>query len=86
MGINAFSPKTAPKTRAFALNLMGNENAVTIDVWMMRAAGIPDNVKLASANRYSILSDIITRLAHRNNLTPAQTQAIIWCAVRGRVA
>ena len=83
-GIGAFNPATAPKTHAFALNLIGDDNAVTIDMWMVKAAGLPKDYRLTVGNRYAILSDIVTRLACRNNLTPAETQAIIWIAARGK--
>jgi hypothetical protein len=83
-GLDTINPASAPKVYAFALNLLGDDQAVTVDMWMLAAAGLPGNLKLTSANRYNTLADIITRLARRNDLTPAETQAIIWVAQRGR--
>jgi hypothetical protein len=71
------------KTNAFAHNLAGDYSRVTIDMWMAIAAGLDPN-KGISASDYATISGIVTRLAHRNNLTPAQVQAIIWVAQRGR--
>lgn len=71
------------KTNAFAHNLAGDQSRVTIDMWMAIAAGMDHN-RAISAKDYAALSGIVTRLAHRNNLTPAQAQATIWVAVRGR--
>lgn len=82
--MNAVNPDTAPKIFAFAQNLMGDMQPVTIDAWMLRAAGLPGDLKLKDKGRYATISAIVSRLAHRNDLTPAQCQAIIWVAVRGR--
>lgn len=81
--LNGIDALKGRKTNAFAHNLAGDQSRVTIDMWMVIAAGMDPN-KSISAKDYATLSGIVTRLAHRNNLTPAQTQAIIWVATRGK--
>ena len=71
---------SGPKVRAFARNLTGDYNAVTVDVWILKYF----NKKIASPKIYQELSDRITRLAERYGLRPAEMQAIIWSIVRDR--
>lgn len=70
-----------PKTNAFARAIAGDENAVVIDVWMMRAAG----AKVDSPNKtqYTEMSEAVAKVAERFNMTPRTTQALIWIMVRG---
>ena len=81
--LNGIDALEGRKTNAFAHNLAGDYSKVTIDMWMVIAAGMNPDRKI-SAKDYAALSGIVTRLAHRNYLTPAQAQATIWVAVRGR--
>lgn len=71
-----------PKTRAFAANLNGDEDQVTLDVWMVRAFGITESM-LDRVGVYDALSAIVRRLAARYDVTPAQLQAVVWIHVRG---
>ena len=71
-----------PKVRAFAANLTGDESQVTIDVWMLAAAG----VKYANIGNRRAIERSIRAIAEENNLTPAQVQAIIWTTIRDRWA
>lgn len=71
---------TGPKTMAFFNNLIDNEQAVTVDIWMYRAAGVyADN----NGNREAIRNAIV-EIAKDTDLTPAQIQAIIWITIRDR--
>lgn len=81
--LNGIDALKGRKTNAFAHNLAGDYSRVTIDMWMAIAAGIDPNRNI-SVRDYATLSGIVTRLARRNDLTPAQVQATIWVAVRGR--
>jgi len=75
------------KTNAFARNLSGDLNAVTIDTWMIKAAGIvrePGKKKGINDTEYNTLALALTNVAKANNMPPAVVQAIIWCQVRGR--
>lgn len=69
------------KTNAFARAIAGDTDAVVIDVWMMRAAGM----KTDSPNKgqYLALSNAVRKVAADNGITPRTAQALIWIIVRG---
>ena len=71
---------SGPKTRAFFNNLIGNEYEVTVDVWMLRAAGL----EVANKGNMDNIADSVRRIARYRRLTPAQVQAIIWTVKRDR--
>lgn len=71
------------KTNAFARNIAGDLNAVTIDTWMIQAAGM-SGTKGINKTQYGILSDAITELASEYGVSPAQLQALVWIVSRGR--
>lgn len=77
-----FDALNGRKTNAFARNIAGDANAVTIDVWMIRAAGMDAN-KGVNDTEYRILAEVVKELAAERNLTPATAQALIWIIVRG---
>lgn len=72
----------APKTRSFAANILGNEHAVTVDVWAARAAGFTE-AELSRAGVYEAIAHAYRLAAKRQGITPAQMQAIVWTVVRG---
>lgn len=69
------------KTNSFAKAIAGDENAVVIDVWMLRAVGIEK--KTPNQTQYKQLADAVTKVAFDNGMTPRATQALIWIVVRG---
>jgi thermostable 8-oxoguanine DNA glycosylase len=69
------------KTNAFARAIAGDEQAVVVDVWMMRASGI--GVDNPNKTQYTDISEAITTVASEFGLTPRTTQALIWIMVRG---
>jgi hypothetical protein len=69
------------KTNAFAKAIAGNENAVVIDVWMLRALGIEK--KTPSQSQYKEMADAVTAVATKHGMTPRAMQALIWIVVRG---
>lgn len=78
------------KTNAFAHNIAGDLDAVTVDVWMLKAAG-EDHTKSPNKTKYNAISDAI-RIAAANGvqvknrrvyLKPAQYQALVWIIIRG---
>lgn len=76
---------TAPKTRAFAAAILGDPDAVVIDVWSARVAGIPNSDRcLRRVGFYDAAADIYRRLAHTHAITPAALQAVTWTVVRGK--
>ncbi len=71
---------SGPKVRSFYQNLIGNENAVTIDVWMLKFFGIHN--KGLTVKQYGKLADKVRRYAKRIGLTPSSLQAILWTYTR----
>jgi hypothetical protein len=69
------------KVNNFYQNLIGNEQAITIDIWMMRYAGFGDI--MPSVKHRDIIETNIRRDASEAGITPAQRQAEIWAHVRG---
>ena len=81
IGFDALNGK---KTNSFARNIAGDENAITIDIWMMRSAGLTKD----SPNKtdYSQLSEAIEKIAQETAMTPRTIQALIWVVYRGSAA
>ena len=69
------------KTNAFAKAIAGDEDAVVIDVWMLRAVGIER--KTPNQTQYKELEDAVKKVAFDNGMTPRAMQALIWIVVRG---
>lgn len=69
------------KTNAFARAIAGDENAVTIDVWMCYAAEL--NTNAPNKTQYNELSQAVRDVAHEIKLSPRATQALIWIIYRG---
>jgi hypothetical protein len=76
-----FDALNGQKTNAFARAIAGDEDAVVIDVWMMKAAG--SKTSTPTKLQYFHMTDAINRLAYKYNLTPRTTQALIWIIIRG---
>lgn len=74
--------KKALKTQNFARNIMGDENAVTIDVWMARLVGVSER-QLKLVGVYEALAHCFRLAAKRLGISPAQLQAVVWTVVRG---
>ena len=70
-----------PKTNAFARAIAGDENAVVVDVWMMRAGGF--GIDSPNKTQYTDVTNAIKTVANKFSLTPRTTQALIWIMVRG---
>ena len=69
------------KTNAFARAIAGDENAVTIDVWMCYAGGLDSNSP--NKTQYREMSQAVVDVARELGLTPRTTQALIWIIFRG---
>jgi hypothetical protein len=78
MGFNALK---GMKTNAFAKAIAGNEQAVVIDVWMLRAVGIEK--KTPNQTQYNELVNAVKAAAFEVGMTPRSAQALIWIIVRG---
>jgi hypothetical protein len=76
-----FDALKGQKTNAFARAIAGDTDAVVIDVWMMRAAGMDNDSP--NKSQYKMLSDLVRLMASEHGLTPRTTQALIWIVKRG---
>ena len=72
----------APKTRSFAANIRGDLNAVTVDVWASRIAGVSEQ-QLGRVGVYEAIAHAYRLEAKRAGVLPAQLQAITWIVIRG---
>ena len=70
-----------PKTNAFARAIAGDEQAVVIDVWMLRAVGIEK--KTPNQSTYNELASAVKKVAFDYGMTPRAMQALIWIMIRG---
>ena len=79
--ILGFDALKGQKTNAFARAIAGDENAVVVDVWMMRAAGSEKDSP--NKTEYAEISEAVVKIANRFQMTPRTAQALIWILVRG---
>ena len=73
------------KTWSFAHNIAGDLDAVTLDVWMLRSAGL-DHKKTPGKKLYLELAESVRNAAllfDLGSLKPAQYQALVWIITRG---
>jgi hypothetical protein len=82
--VHGFDALKGQKTNAFARAIAGDTDAVVIDVWMMRAAGMQTDSP--NKTQYNILSDAVRKVAGEFHLTPRTAQALIWIVKRGSAA
>ena len=75
-----FGP-TAPKTRAFALNIAGDREAVTVDVWAARVADL-DETLLSRVGAYDAIAHAYRLAARRRGVDSATMQATCWIIQR----
>lgn len=79
--ILGFDALKGPKTNAFARAIAGDENAVVVDVWMMRAAGV--GVDSPNKTQYTDISQAVKQVSEKYGMTPRSMQALLWILVRG---
>lgn len=78
-----------PKVKAFAANILGDREAVTVDVWAMRVAipAMADTRALDRAGVYDAVAHAYRLAAARRGVDPATMQAVCWVVARnGRSA
>jgi hypothetical protein len=80
--LNGISGLRADKTVNFAKAIAGDSEAVVVDVWMCRAAGLDRDAP--TVVQYREISSAVRSLAREWQLEPATMQALIWIMVRGR--
>jgi hypothetical protein len=71
-----------PKVRAFFANIMGDREAVTIDVWAARAAEGCANTNAPVRRRYLLLAESYRRVARARGMHPRDVQAAVWTVHR----
>ncbi len=74
---------TSPKCRAFYRACLGDDDAVVVDVWALRAAThtrVADNPDIF----YSKIELAYRKAARRLRMPPAVVQAMAWIAERGK--
>ena len=76
-----FDALKGPKTNAFARAIAGDQNAVVVDVWMVRAAGMDKDSP--NKTQYAEISQAVKRVASYRDMTPRTMQALLWILVRG---
>lgn len=69
------------KVRAFYRAIMGDSEAVVLDVWMLRAAGWEK--KSITSAEYGAVAYALQQAADAAGIDPSAFQAIIWTQVRG---
>lgn len=71
------------KRADFCANLLGIESRVTCDRWHLRAAFATDTPPTLSPKVHALVTEATRIVARKYRETPAQCQAVVWCAVRG---
>lgn len=72
------------KVRSFYRNIMGDAQAVTVDVWAGRAAGL-ERVSF-TARQYALISRAYREAASTLGMRASDTQAAAWVVARGSAA
>lgn len=71
-----------PKVAAFAANILGDTDAVTVDVWALRVALGPDAPDSVTPKQYRLVADAYRAAAREAGVTPATIQATTWIVAR----
>lgn len=71
---------TGPKISAFMDALLGEEDAVVVDRWMLRAYGYPH----MTPKRLRDIVEDVTQRAEKAGVTPRQYQAAVWFGCKQR--
>lgn len=78
---NPLDVLTGPKTNRFARNIIGDTEAVTVDVWAARVVGVTE-LELARVGVYDALEHAYRLAARRAGLSPSTVQATTWIVAR----
>lgn len=69
-----------PKTSAFAEAVLGDPDALVLDVWMSRALGV-DQARLFTVANHAKVQKRMQRAAADLGWTVAETQAAVWAGI-----
>lgn len=70
-----------PKVAAFARNIAGDRETVTVDVWACRVADLDESL-LGRKGAYEMVADAYRAAARRRGVDPATMQATTWVVAR----
>lgn len=70
------------KVNSLFQNLLGNSDPVTVDIWMLRYAGIHQR-KAPTKFDYDYIEDRVKEEAGELGISPAARQAELWSIARG---
>lgn len=80
-----------PKVTAFYRNILGDETAVTVDIWAVRVAvhdgylgDLDYGRAIKTVTKYDIIADAYRKAAYERNVTPMTMQATCWIMARDR--
>ena len=79
---------TGRKTSNFARAIYGDETAVTVDLWMCKAAKIKNKNRKPITNpgrgvHYDVVEDAVVLVSDDIDMSPRDTQALVWIQFRG---
>lgn len=77
-----FAALNGPKTSAFARNIAGDHDAVTVDVWAARVVDVDPDTQLGRKGVYDAVAHAYRLAARRRGVTPATMQATTWIVAR----
>jgi hypothetical protein len=77
-----FNGLRGPKTNAFARAIAGDKDAVVVDVWMCRAAGLGKDAP--NVGEYRTIANAVRNVASSYNMDAATMQALLWIIIRGK--
>lgn len=89
---DGFDGLRGAKTNAFARAISGDRDAVVVDVWMCRAAGLVHarGAKVGMAkdapnkSEYRTIASAVRNVAASYNMDAATMQALLWIIIRGK--
>jgi hypothetical protein len=71
------------KVKAFAANLLGDTEAVTVDVWAIRVAlGHGDGTEVSKVGVYDAIASAYREAARLRGVEPSTMQAVTWVVAR----
>lgn len=70
-----------PKTRRFAANIVGDTEAVTVDVWACRVVSVDENL-LGRKGVYDAIEAAYQHAARQRGVEPSTMQATTWIVAR----
>lgn len=86
-GDSPLATLNGPKVKAFAANILGDQDKVTVDVWCAKAAlgkDAPYELLLGRKGVYDALAHCYRIAAAKRGVSPSTCQAVTWILIRGK--